>query len=289
MNSYKWIMRILYGVTLLLYLYFLVDGWAFYTTPYAERPFHEQYRYLRPAGFQGHGFGIVGSAMMIFMLLYSARKRWRFMRHWGLLRHWLDVHIYFGIFGPLFVILHSAFKVQGLIAVSFWSMILVMCSGILGRYLYLKIPRDVTGEELSLRQLQEQEKELVQALAERYRLDTSVQERIQALADMRRLESLPLLILLFTLFFQDIVRPFRMRRFRQMLRRQSGLSAKEAKTMSQLVQQKITLHQKVVLINKIHRLFHYWHVFHKPFAIIMYLIMFVHVGISVWLGYTWIF
>jgi hypothetical protein len=42
-------------------------------------------------------------------------------------------------------------------------------------------------------------------------------------------------------------------------------------------------------LENIHKLFYYWHVFHKPFAIIMYLIMIVHIAISVWLGYTWIF
>jgi hypothetical protein len=36
-------------------------------------------------------------------------------------------------------------------------------------------------------------------------------------------------------------------------------------------------------------LFHYWHVFHKPFAFIMYIIMLIHIGIALWLGYRWIF
>jgi hypothetical protein len=41
--------------------------------------------------------------------------------------------------------------------------------------------------------------------------------------------------------------------------------------------------------NAIHQLFHYWHVIHKPFAIIMYIIMFVHILVAVYVGYTWIF
>ena len=37
-----------------------------------------------------------------------------------------------GICGPLFIILHSSFKVGGLVALSFWSMIAVAVSGIAG-------------------------------------------------------------------------------------------------------------------------------------------------------------
>ena len=40
---------------------------------------------------------------------------------------------------------------------------------------------------------------------------------------------------------------------------------------------------------EIHQLFHYWHVFHKPFALIMYIVMVIHVTLTTIFGYTWIF
>jgi hypothetical protein len=36
-----------------------------------------------------------------------------------------------------------------------------------------------------------------------------------------------------------------------------------------------------------HELFHYWHVLHKPFALVMYLFMAVHVAVAVMTGYAW--
>ncbi len=98
--------------------------------------------------------GVIGSAMMLVMLLYSARKRLDSWQKWGSIASWLDIHIFFGIFGPLFVILHSTFKVNGLVAISFYSMIAVALSGILGRYLYLQIPRNIRGHELSIQDLE---------------------------------------------------------------------------------------------------------------------------------------
>ncbi len=47
--------------------------------------------------------------------------------------------------------------------------------------------------------------------------------------------------------------------------------------------------RRLRLFDLIRDLFHYWHVFHKPFAIIMIVVMVVHVVVAVMLGYTWEF
>ena len=52
-----------------------------------------------------------------------------------------------------------------------------------------------------------------------------------------------------------------------------------------MIQQKVALRRKVLLWTQIHDLFHYWHVFHKPFAAIMYLFMVVHIIVALLMGY----
>ena len=49
------------------------------------------------------------------------------------------------------------------------------------------------------------------------------------------------------------------------------------------------LRQQVLLLRPFQRLFRYWHVFHLPLAIVMFLILAVHVGVAVLFGYTWVF
>ena len=105
----------LYVVTLGLLVWFFVEGHSYYVTPYAERPHHEGYRMYRPAGSIGLAYGIAGSAMMILMLIYSIRKRTRLLGRTFPLRHLLDFHIYLGVVGPLLIVLHTSFKVQGLV------------------------------------------------------------------------------------------------------------------------------------------------------------------------------
>lgn len=122
-HYFKYFMILLYTVSFSVYLYMIYDGISFYLADSAERVHHTLYRNLRPAGFRGHAFGIWGTFLILIMLLYSARKRLHFMRNFFPLSHWLQLHIYCGIMGPLLIILHTAFKVQGLVALSFWSMI----------------------------------------------------------------------------------------------------------------------------------------------------------------------
>ncbi len=288
-DLFKIFLTILYVVSLAIYGYFVFQGIQFYRTPYSERPYHPDYRVLRPAGFQGHGFGILGSAMMIFMLLYSIRKRTKLFGEWGSLNRWLDIHIYFGIMGPLFIILHTAFKVQGLVAVSFWSMIAVATSGIVGRYLYLQIPRNRMGEELNLKDIQEMNERFSRELQEELKLSEhqllKIQEFDAAQIDINQ----NVLFLLMTMFFHDLLAPLQRIRLRRRYARRFQLSGTHLHYAVNLTQRKIKLQRRILALEKVERLFHYWHVFHKPFAYIMYLIMIIHVGIAIWLGYTWVF
>ena len=126
------ILILTYAIALAVVAYFAITGSSYYLTPLVERPRHEAYWALKPGGAIGHGLGTVGSVLMVLMLLYTLRKRVRAFQKLGPLRLWLHFHIFCGIIGPLLVILHSSFKVHGLVALSFWSMIVVSLSGFVG-------------------------------------------------------------------------------------------------------------------------------------------------------------
>jgi len=54
-----------------------------------------------------------------------------------------------------------------------------------------------------------------------------------------------------------------------------------------IVRQKALLRRRIALWDRAHELFHYWHVLHKPFAVVMYVFMVVHVAVAVMTGYGW--
>jgi hypothetical protein len=286
---FYWLLRILYIVSILGFLYFLIGGLDYYLTPLVGRPRHGLYKILKPGGVRSHGLGILGSVFLISLLAYSLRKRMRLLKNMGSLSNWLNIHIFFGISGPLFIILHSTLKLNGLIAVAFWSMIAVALSGILGRYLYLQIPRNIMGHELSLQEVEELNKNLTIQLHQKFQLEIREIASIESeLLTIRRRE-ISLGLLVFDLLAGDLRFLLGGRRIRRQVRRKYLLPPQDIQELFRLLKQKAQIIRRISLWNKIHQLFHYWHVFHKPFALIMYIIMIVHVGISLWLGYRWIF
>jgi hypothetical protein len=221
--------------------------------------------------------------MMVLMLGYSLRKRAPWLRRAGPLRSWLDVHIFLGVFGPLLVVLHSSFKVQGLVALSFWSMALVASSGVLGRYLYLQIPRTRAGEELALAEVEQQDREVTELLRTRFRLSS---EQVSAL---EAAFSLPARTSVAGVLVQSALGGLRSRATAQRVAAACGSSVPRQvfRDFERLLRRKATLRRRIQLWDRIHELFHYWHVFHKPFALVMYLFMVVHVAVAWATGYGW--
>jgi len=129
------------------------DGWQYYSTPVAGRGYLPAHRLLRPSGVIGLTLGVMGTVAMVSTLPYAARKRWRPLARFGRTARWLEVHIFFGIVGPVLVTLHTAFKFNGAVAIGYWLMMAVWASGFVGRYLYVRIPRTIRGVELSRKEL----------------------------------------------------------------------------------------------------------------------------------------
>ncbi len=140
------------SLIVLIVLAFLINkGYSYYKTSIEERFFSPDHISLKPSGIWGHGMGILGSLFMIMgVSMYMVRKRYRIFSRLGILKHWLEFHIFLCTLGPILVLFHTSFKFGGIVAISFWSMVAVFLSGIIGRFIYIQIPRTIEGRELSL-------------------------------------------------------------------------------------------------------------------------------------------
>lgn len=283
------VLWIIYLLSLAAIIWFVVDGYAYYSTPYSERPMHPDYRELRPAGSRGLLFGYAGSIMMILMLVYSLRKRTGLLGQSVSLKSLLQFHIFLGIMGPLFIVLHTSFKVQGLVAVSFWSMVAVAASGFFGRYLYLQIPRNIQGSELSLSELERVTGEQTKALRERFQLDDKAVGQLEAVTSrFAGGFSGGAAHAVIRLLLDDLLRFWARRRFARDVLRAVPLPRRELREFTHLAFGRALLQRRIAMLGQVQQVFHYWHVIHKPFAIIMYLIMLIHIGVAIWTGYGWI-
>lgn len=96
----------------------------------------------------GHGLGIFGFVLMLLTeTLYSIRKRMR-SSSWGRMSDWLQFHIFTGLVGPYMVLLHTSWKFNGLAGVTTLFTVVIVFSGLIGRYVYTRIPRTMDGIEI---------------------------------------------------------------------------------------------------------------------------------------------
>ncbi len=244
-----------------------------------------------PAGTIGHGLGIVGSLMMIAgVAMYSSRKRVKAMRQWGKLKYWLEFHIFLCLLGPTFVLFHTTFKFGGLVSVSFWSMVAVVLSGVIGRYIYTQIPRGLAGNELTIDEMQKENEEYEKILRTVYSADDRTIELINHISRIpemgaKELEGLGAIA---SLVKDDLARSRRIAAVRAHLR-EMKLPAHQIHTVIGVAKKKSLLVRKIAFLGAARQMFHYWHVIHQPFSIVMFVILVIHVVVTVSLGYRWIF
>jgi len=158
MNRYLHIALITFYsiVTLAALILLIYIGHSYYSLPIEERFFHPMYETLKPSGFLGHGFGIIGTLLILIGLFsYMARKHLRIFWGWGLLKHWLEFHIFLCTLGTLLILFHTTFKFGGIVSVGFWSLMIVWFSGLIGSFIYIQIPRTIEGRMLSMQEVQE--------------------------------------------------------------------------------------------------------------------------------------
>ena len=276
------------ALMVLIVLIFLVyRGSSYYRTSLEERFYHADHAAFKPSGIWGHGLGIIGSLFLIIgVSTYMIRKRWRRISRLGILKHWLEFHIFLCTLGPVMVLFHTSFKFGGLVAISFWSMVAVFLSGIIGRFIYIQIPRTIEGRELSLNEILGIKGDLGALLKVTYDLDEESHRIILESAgrepDPQKKKDFAGF---FTKYFED---SRKLKKIRSVLKKNVS-SREERRRLIELVKHEISLNRKIDRLVTMKNLFRYWHVVHLPFALIMLVIMIIHVAVTIAFGYQWIF
>jgi hypothetical protein len=265
---------------------FLARVGGYYLLPLWERPASPLHQAFRPSGDIGHAFGWVGAALMLLgVLLYSGRKRLAGMRGRGPMRTWLNAHIYLCLVGPFLVMLHTAGKLAGLGVYSFWSMVVVAASGIVGRWIYQQFPRTIRGDLMGLEQVRA-EQARVAARMEGYGLSTSLLRQIEALSEhtARRARGGGGLRAIPALLIDDLARPWRMAGIRRGLRRERRLTRGDRKALRELIAEQAAIARRMAFLDTFRRVFAYWHVIHLAFFAAMLALLFMHVGSELFFG-----
>lgn len=225
-------------------------------------------------GWSGFGF-------ILLTNFYILRKRLGFLRI-GKLPGWLNFHIFCGLIGPTLIVFHTNFKVRGLVSISFWSMIIVAASGIIGRYFYIQLGKKKHEIEGDARYWDDRFTSLVKQLPLQIPEQNIVATKRAALqmvggSALARYQSMgqgSVLGALLASLVGDVRMMFALPKSIAGLPGNSKLILKEYALTT----------RKVFFYDFFQQLLGYWHSFHLPFAVFMYLVAVIHIATALLFG-----
>ncbi|HWX91453.1 MAG TPA: hypothetical protein VNY29_02380 [Terriglobales bacterium] len=274
-----------------------VYGYDYYILGLADRPFSPKHLALRPQGTIGLKLGWLGVFMFLIIFLYPLRKHWGWLMKKGNSRHWLDYHVILGIAAPFVIAFHSSFKFAGFAGMAFWIMFAVSVSGIVGRYLYGQIPRNLKAAEMTQKELQEMHQKYASQLTAQRLISESDLRSLLTMPSRERVDGLSIFTALGYMFILDVARAFRVAR----LRRHALDFADKVKTLGGFLstgnrhveraivaaREDAALTKRILFLKRSEQVFHLWHVIHKPFSYTFALLAVFHIGVALLMGYRW--
>jgi hypothetical protein len=271
------------------------NGYRYYLLPLSERPFSPQHAALRPSGSVGLKLGIIGVCCFCVIFLYPLRKKCGWLQRQGSSRHWLDFHVVLGLSAPFIIAFHASVKFQRVAGMAFWIMLSVSLSGVVGRYLYSQIPRRVNSTEITRKELKDEQELLVQTLASQRLVLKSHLDRLFRLPSEHQIARWPTVFCLAYMMALDLARPFHVARLRiqclffgQVLTTAFGFMHSgnhELESVIALAREQASLSKRLLFLSRTQKVFHLWHVVHRPFSYTFVVMVVIHIAVVYMLGY----
>jgi len=267
-----------------------IIGAPYYLASIQERVRLPWHQWLRPSGYVGQTAGILALLIFFFLWLYPLRKKFKALAFLGSLGRWMDVHVASALALPLLLAIHSSWRSNGLIGLGLVAMLVVIASGVVGRYLYTRIPRARSGVELTRDEVAAKRRELIELLAATTGLSHEVVDRALDVAPGAA-EQGGILRIFWHLISDDLLR---WKRTRELRRRWAAvapagrpLSREALSDAVEYASQEISLVQQSRMLEATQRVFAFWHVAHRPFAVTALIAVLIHVIVVVAVGATW--
>jgi len=224
--------------------------------------------------------GYVGTALMVLSMAYLLQRRFGWFKRTASNQFWLDVHLMTGTVGPLFIALHSAMRLTTWVSIPFWSMVAVVISGVIGRYLYTLVPAISSKHDLALLDNRRQ----ITELAKQHPAagDLAYQIMDDELARSERAWDVGLIVLLFWIAYDDLRRRFVRFGYRRRLRRVAPRPI--ARKIAARIDRVVHYERRKELAPRGKALLRSWKKVHIPFSVVLLVTMLVHIAIALGLA-----
>jgi hypothetical protein len=261
-----------------------VYGLSYYILSADARLLSPRHDALKPSGSIGNALGIVGAVLLLLMYLYPLRKKWKWLSKKGKTKNWLDYHILMGLVGPVLITFHSSFKLRGVAGFAYWSMIAVVLSGIVGRYLYGRIPRKLGAVEMSVDEAEQLCADLTRQIRAQSVLSEKELQPLLALPSLDEVRAMPLGKALVVIVALDVRRAWTLFRLRCKWGAHVAGHA-DVKGALTAIRRQAALSKDALFLGKVQQMFRLWHVIHRPFSYSLAIMATLHIMAVVFLGY----
>ncbi len=227
-------------------------------------------KYYTPRSNFGFYLGVVGSLMMVVLLAYPLRKHIPFMHRWGALKHWFRWHMMLGILGPTLILFHSTFHLRSLNAtIALGSMLIVVASGVVGRFVYTRIHYGLYGSRATLERVQQEFASQSDNMKSRFHMAPRVEEWLESFARGANQAERSFVTMwwhLFALGWKRRICAFRCARELRTIMRRERHPEFRGGTQEAIYLAKRFLRQaeRVAEFTTYERLFSLWHILHIP-------------------------
>ncbi len=224
----------------------------------------------RPMSF---ALGWLGFSIICLTNLYILRKRLPALRDKGSIKRWMDFHIFCGLVGPTLIVFHCNFRVNGLVSISFWSMMISFASGVVGRYFYTQLLMQRGELKARLAQLNEGFVMLAQMTKPTLTPEILRKAKDDALIYAGGTAAVASgQAALFTVFFHSVLGDVKLMIGRPPVPR--GAPRAIGRPLKDYARAK----RRLMTGSYYRRFMGYWHTFHLPFAIFMYVVSVIHIA-----------
>jgi len=231
------------------------------------------------SGFFGHSLGVLGFLLMLMTeTLYSVRKRSRSAR-WGRLSSWLRFHIFTGLVGPYMVLLHTSWKFNGIAGIVTLLTVIIVLSGIVGRYIYTAIPRTSDGAEIDLSELEHQ------SILTKKRLSQLKDASSQySLAYAKQLASTEAAAgISFLAWLGKPLTKFQIRlQWRKDQKRLNMAERNQVEQLRELVKKQRLIERQIASLAMARRSLALWHTVHIPIGVALFVTSFIHIAAAIY-------
>ncbi|MGC4114758.1 MAG: NAD(P)-binding domain-containing protein [Myxococcales bacterium] len=262
-----------------------LKGWQYYLLPMKARFKDALHAALKPAGLWGHGVGVVATLFMLSNFLYPMRKRLGFMKGRTTIRTWLTFHMFVGFMSPLVILFHAAFQANNDIARwTLLALLVVVSTGVVGRFVFGLVPAegDAALEEADvLAELERSKGQILAAVAG----TPSAAERAKALMDELSGKA-PSSFL--GAVFSLLTTRLRVGGKLGALSRELG-DPERSRLLREAAERLARLRVQGQFLKTFKRLLSGWRLFHAVLAVFLVIAIAGHIGLSLYLGYRWIF